>query len=328
LNAGAVLTCSAYPTTGAAGDTVLLVGRLDYQSQPVPCEIQAQVADPDSTRTIVLNDQGLNGDVTAGDLTYSIYYVLPPLEAALEVVIRAEAPLSGQGSVVRTSLLDLVVECRPDVAVLAADVSWSPSIPATLEECGLQAVIRNLASVPADSVAVSIWDRSADALVASIVWTLAGSDSLLLSVPWTPQLAGEHNLEITVNLLGRADADLANNMAVVGIPVSGTGVVVSVPDLPTVTPLRNHLSPPAPNPSNDGAALHFEIAQQGPVTLRVFDIQGRLVREVLNEDLEPGVYARTWDGTNDRGQRVATGIYFVLLRAKDAHHARRLLILR
>lgn len=47
-----------------------------------------------------------------------------------------------------------------------------------------------------------------------------------------------------------------------------------------------------------------------PVDLKVFDVTGRLVRTVANRDFGPGLNSVSWDGRNDHGARVATGVYF------------------
>jgi len=43
-------------------------------------------------------------------------------------------------------------------------------------------------------------------------------------------------------------------------------------------------------------------------------VRGRLVRKLINEDLPAGDYSRTWDGIDDGGQRVSSGVYLVKVR--------------
>jgi flagellar hook assembly protein FlgD len=44
-------------------------------------------------------------------------------------------------------------------------------------------------------------------------------------------------------------------------------------------------------------------------TLRIYDVAGRLVRELSSGSIEPGVHDVRWDGTDDRGTQVSSGVY-------------------
>jgi hypothetical protein len=73
------------------------------------------------------------------------------------------------------------------------------------------------------------------------------------------------------------------------------------------------LMPNVPNPFRDGTCLRFSIPSRSPVDLRVYDVRGRLVRTLVDAGagvLKPGIHNVTWDGTDEQGRRVATGVYF------------------
>jgi hypothetical protein len=73
-----------------------------------------------------------------------------------------------------------------------------------------------------------------------------------------------------------------------------------------------------PNPFNSSTVIMFSIpeAYSGtPVSLAIFDIQGRLVKRLLNSQLPAGNYAARWDGTNVNGVVAASGVYFYHLVA-------------
>lgn len=71
------------------------------------------------------------------------------------------------------------------------------------------------------------------------------------------------------------------------------------------------LHPATPNPFNPTTTLAFELPTTEAVTLRVYDLQGRLVRSLLRgEVLSPGRNEAVWDGRNDSGRRVSSGTYF------------------
>ncbi|HEY3216753.1 MAG TPA: DUF4331 family protein [Candidatus Eisenbacteria bacterium] len=69
--------------------------------------------------------------------------------------------------------------------------------------------------------------------------------------------------------------------------------------------------------ANPGPAARFELSlpSVAHVTLKVYDLQGRVVRTLLDQDAAPGPFVATWDGMSDAGLRMAGGIYFARLSA-------------
>ena len=74
-----------------------------------------------------------------------------------------------------------------------------------------------------------------------------------------------------------------------------------------------------PNPFNSSTSISYEIMKTGDVTLKIYDILGREVRELVNSLQKPGNYKIIWDGKNNRGKEVASGIYFYRLTVRQAH---------
>jgi hypothetical protein len=70
-----------------------------------------------------------------------------------------------------------------------------------------------------------------------------------------------------------------------------------------------------PNPFNPGAAVHFSLDRPGPVELTVLDISGRQVATLLSEPMTAGAHQFHWSGMDAQGTPVASGIYFVRMRA-------------
>jgi hypothetical protein len=79
------------------------------------------------------------------------------------------------------------------------------------------------------------------------------------------------------------------------------------PDLPDRLTLMGN----TPNPFNPMTTIRF-VVPAGPRrdhTLRIYDVAGRLVRELSSGSIEPGVHDVRWDGTDDRGTQVSSGVY-------------------
>jgi hypothetical protein len=83
-----------------------------------------------------------------------------------------------------------------------------------------------------------------------------------------------------------------------------------------------------PNPFNPTTTIHYELPAAGHVTLDVLDVRGRLVRTLVNGRVEAGRRAVLWEGRDDDGQRVASGVYFYRLRAGAFVETRRMVLLK
>ena len=77
-----------------------------------------------------------------------------------------------------------------------------------------------------------------------------------------------------------------------------------------VTPALHAVSP---NPLRGPGTLRFAVADRAPVRLEVYDVTGRRRAVVVDEVLAAGEHEFTWDGTGERGQDLAAGVYFLKL---------------
>jgi hypothetical protein len=88
------------------------------------------------------------------------------------------------------------------------------------------------------------------------------------------------------------------------------------------------LSAPAPNPASGSCTMRLALPREARVALAVFDQQGRRVRTLLAGTLPAGEHPVTWDGRDDRGRGVASGIYFVRGEAEGRTLNRRIVAIR
>jgi hypothetical protein len=82
--------------------------------------------------------------------------------------------------------------------------------------------------------------------------------------------------------------------------------VYEAPFVPTTTVLIQNY----PNPFKPLTTLTYDLARAGHVTLRIFDVSGRLVRRLVDESKEAGRYRVEWDGRDEKGAVMPSGIYF------------------
>jgi len=83
-----------------------------------------------------------------------------------------------------------------------------------------------------------------------------------------------------------------------------------------------------PNPLNPGTMLSFSIQQRGLVHVAVYDMQGRLVKRMVDGYRLEGEQAVAWDGTNESNQRVPRGVYFFRIQAPEGSITRRVAVLK
>ena len=94
------------------------------------------------------------------------------------------------------------------------------------------------------------------------------------------------------------------------------------------TPLTYSLHPNYPNPFNPETTIRYELKESGPVSLRIYDITGQLVRELVADEQLAGHHQAVWDGRNASGQSVATGAYLYELGAGQLRIVRKMVLMK
>jgi hypothetical protein len=94
-------------------------------------------------------------------------------------------------------------------------------------------------------------------------------------------------------------------------------------------PIPNQLFQNAPNPFNPETTIRYSLAGPGRATIRVYNAGGALVRTLVDRHHAAGQYTVRWDGKDDAGHRLSSGVYFYKLEsASGASEARKLLMLK
>lgn len=83
-----------------------------------------------------------------------------------------------------------------------------------------------------------------------------------------------------------------------------------------------------PNPFNASVAISYEISNSGSVGLNIYNLQGQLVKTLIDEEQKIGNYNITWDGTDKNNQIVPSGVYFCKLQQKSQTKIKRLIFLK
>jgi hypothetical protein len=93
-------------------------------------------------------------------------------------------------------------------------------------------------------------------------------------------------------------------------------LVTAVPERPAAS--RTVMVRVSPNPFVSTTAIDVEISECTEARLEIFDSSGRLVRRILSGTVPAGRRVHNWDGLNERGVRIAAGVYYVRLAAAGA----------
>jgi hypothetical protein len=133
-------------------------------------------------------------------------------------------------------------------------------------------------------------------------------------------LPGHHSPDFAVDSLGGVYlATVYQNH----VYLTTKDVVLGIPERQTDAPLAFDLSQNYPNPFNPNTTITFQISVSSFTTLKVFDLLGREVATLVNEEMTPGTCERILDGS-----RLASGVYFYTLRAGGHVMTRKLILLR
>jgi hypothetical protein len=95
-------------------------------------------------------------------------------------------------------------------------------------------------------------------------------------------------------------------------------------DIPTTLQLSQNY----PNPFNPTTQIQFSLPNQADVKLEVYDVAGRLVTTLINDNLTSGNYTVTWNATNRSGQTVSSGVYLYRLQAGDIVETKRMTFIK
>jgi hypothetical protein len=98
---------------------------------------------------------------------------------------------------------------------------------------------------------------------------------------------------------------------------------ITVPEVASFGLMQNH-----PNPFNPLTRIGFSLDERARVALRVYDISGKVVKTLVHETLAAGRHTATWDGEDESGRSVASGVYVCRLETTGKTDTRKMVLLR
>ncbi len=104
--------------------------------------------------------------------------------------------------------------------------------------------------------------------------------------------------------------------------------VVDVEKQPNIVPATYQLFDNYPNPFNPSTSIRYSVPVQSRIRLRVFDLIGREVASLVDEQQAPGNYAVNWHGTDNAGVPLSTGVYFYRLESAGQQLTKKMILLK
>jgi len=83
-----------------------------------------------------------------------------------------------------------------------------------------------------------------------------------------------------------------------------------------------------PNPFNLNTTIPFDVSIEENVTIQIVDILGRTIKTLTNSTYEPSFnYEIKWDGKDENGKRMSSGLYLYRIRSSDQYQAKKMILL-
>jgi hypothetical protein len=140
--------------------------------------------------------------------------------------------------------------------------------------------------------------------------------------------AGQSNVRFRFHLIsdwtGAGDGWYIDDVQMNFKPTSVEGEAASVP-------LQFSLRQNYPNPFNPSTSIRYTVDSRqtsSPLTLKIYNVRGQLVRILVDGEIEPGNHQVVWDGRDDRGEEVSSGVYLYRLAVGDEVQTKRMVLLK
>lgn len=125
------------------------------------------------------------------------------------------------------------------------------------------------------------------------------------------------------------DLYIANNYIFLGSPTMSfwrrlySEILIGINNISTETPSDYSLNQNYPNPFNPSTKISFSVPKSGLVTMKVYDLLGKEIAEIVNQSMQPGTYEATWDAS-----RFTSGVYFYKLEANGFSDMKKMMLIK
>jgi len=111
--------------------------------------------------------------------------------------------------------------------------------------------------------------------------------------------------------------------------IDGWSIMLDVGDNdPNGLPDSYRLLPNYPNPFNPGTTIAYNLARSSPVLIDIYNLAGQRVKRLVSTTQSAGYYIASWDGNDDAGHTVASGVYFYRIQADEFLDSKKMVLLK
>ena len=182
---------------------------------------------------------------------------------------------------------------------------------------------------------INDWEYQGGGVTDSLNWVYSyisvdlgwGNDFFIYGIDWAADMDGDGKCEFIV---ARGNPNIGHTMPVVYVTEDGFVVGIDPGDPSSAAiPKAYNLEQNYPNPFNPTTYITYELPKSSKVTLEIYNILGQRVKTLVNNRVqEMGSHKVIWNTVNDRGQKLATGIYIYRLKANNFIQSKKMILVR
>ncbi len=162
-------------------------------------------------------------------------------------------------------------------------------------------------------------DSNQEETLGMMNYVLAPSEELILSIGFRPQAEGVYPMNLIIT------SDDPDN-PLLNIQLMGSATTVSNNDI--VNPVITALIGNYPNPFNPNTNISFSLKSQEFVNLEIYNILGQRVKNLVSSTMNPGIHTVYWNGKDNSGRAVASGVYFYKMQAGKYSSTKKMILMK
>ena len=189
-----------------------------------------------------------------------------------------------------------------------------------------------------NEIGIYYWNESCPEIDLNFSLISGGIESVYFDTSTCNINWGDNNIDVDP-LFCNSDSgnfSLAENSPAVGTGENGLNIgalgigcdALSNDETTIVLPYQYRLYQNYPNPFNPTTTLNYDLPENAFVSIRVFDLRGRLITMLINSEQIAGHKAVKWAGVDNKGKQVPTGLYLYEIQAGDFRQVRKMVLLK
>lgn len=307
---------------------------VDDDSLPLAATVAGSISGPNGgTTEVAFADDGVAPDAQAGDGVHTATVTLDAEYGAS--VLRVYADGDTLNPFHRQEFLAFERRASLDVGISAGGLVIDAGTASAAAPVTLSATIENRSREDTTVETRFLLTATLETFAVDTLLVPSGSDMTAVATH-TPLWEGEFEYAVDLRLLDDAlDVDYSDNLASDSVVISHALCGVDDGDDGDGTDILTGRSGPAigivgayPNPFNAAITVRFETTRDGDVMVDVFDLRGRRLATLSEGYLSAGHHWAVWRGTDDRGRKAASGIYFVRARSNGEQDMKKVVLVR